>query len=116
MKKLTEKEIEKIRKAPEKANWYYISKYQKLSEAFIREFHEYVIWGYIFHFQELSESFIRQFHDRVWWSSTCRYQKLSEAFLIEFIGEIYTYSLKLNRHIPQEIKDKIIAMKELMNQ
>ena len=74
----------------------------------------YKDWDAISKYWKLDEDFIRRFHDFVWWSSICRCQKLSEAFLIEFIGEIYTYSLKLNRHIPQEVKERIIAMKELM--
>ena len=75
--------IEVIRKNPESVNWYDISKSQKLSEDFIREFKDYVFWHYIFRYQKLSENFIREFKDRSQWYFICINQKLSEDFIRE---------------------------------
>ena len=65
MKPLTKKEIEEIRKNPNKVDWNRISIHQKLSESFIREFKDRVDWNYISMCQKLSEGFIREFKDRV---------------------------------------------------
>ena len=56
---MTSEEIENIRKNPHSVHWYYISKSQKLSEDFIREFKDYVNWYCISAYQKLSEDFIR---------------------------------------------------------
>ena len=42
-------------------DWDEISRYQKLSEDFIREFEDYVDWYEIRHNQNLSEDFIKEF-------------------------------------------------------
>ena len=44
-------------------NWYNISKYQKLSLDFIREFKDKVDWNNVSQFQELSMFFIVKFED-----------------------------------------------------
>ena len=41
---LNEKQKEEFQ---DKVDWYYISRYQKLSEKFIREFQDKVKWNYI---------------------------------------------------------------------
>lgn len=76
--------FEYIRENKDKVNWYYISKYQKLSEDFIREFQDKVDWDSISADQKLSEDFIREFEDRVNWGCLSEYQKLSEDFIREF--------------------------------
>ena len=91
MLSLIKEDIEKIKKYPEVQDWNYISTVYKLSEDFIREFKE-----------------------KVDWSAVSRKQELSENFLIEFIEAIDIFMLKWNKKIPQEVKDRIIAMKELM--
>jgi hypothetical protein len=68
--------------------WPSISKYQQLSEPFIREFHDKVYWPYISCFQQLSEDFIREFKDEVDWSFISQYQKLSEPFIREFKNRV----------------------------
>ena len=44
-------------------SWYYISKYQKLSESFIKEFQDRIDWRCVSQYQKFSESFIREFQD-----------------------------------------------------
>jgi hypothetical protein len=114
MKKLTKKEIEEIRKNPKSQDWLIISHRYKLTEEFIREFRDRVWWVYISYTQELSENFIREFHRKVQWDSISRYQNLSEEFMIEFINDIHIRRLFDNRKIPQDVKDKIIALKSLL--
>ena len=65
-------------------DWYYISRYQKLSEGFIREFKGSVNWYRISEYQKLSEGFIREFKGSVDWYHISIYQKLSEGFIREF--------------------------------
>ena len=64
--------------------WKEISKYQKLSEDFIREFQDMVVWNCISGSQKLSESFIREFQNKVCWGWISMYQKLSESFIRDF--------------------------------
>ena len=73
-----------IRKYQDKVNWRNISNYQKLSEDFIRDHQDKVDWTNISHHQTLSEDFIREFQDKVNWAIICTYQKLSEDFIREF--------------------------------
>lgn len=91
MRKLTREQIECIRGNPENQDWIVLS------------------YGY-----ELPEEFIREFHIFVSWEDILEFQNLSEGFLIEFIDEVDICFLKYNRVVRQDIKDKIIAMKELM--
>ena len=48
-----------------KEQWKDISKYQDLSEEFIREFQDKVDWYWISVSQKLSEDFINEFKDRL---------------------------------------------------
>src|SRR5574344_1767555 len=82
------KELNANYESLEEVNWYYISKYQKLSEDFIREFQDKVYWNRISIYQKLSEDFIREFQNKVDWISISIYQKLSEDFIREFQNEI----------------------------
>jgi len=95
MQDLSEKHLKKIRKNPSQENWNYKLSRYNFTEDLLREFHK-----------EISR----------YWNTICLHQKLSESFLIEFIDKIAPYCLKYNNEISKEIKDKIIAMKELMNQ
>jgi len=95
-------------------DWYTLCKYQEVSESFIREFKDKLDWCFVSKYQKLSESFIREFQDRVDWDYISEYQKLSESFLIEFIDRFRYYCLRRNTRIPQDLKDRIIAMKEII--
>ena len=73
-----------IREFKDQVNWSGISIYQKLSEELIREFKDQVDWSYISKYQKLSEEFIREFKDKVDWDRISKYQKLTEEFIREF--------------------------------
>jgi len=96
---------------PEKVDWFYISKYQKLSESFIREFEDKVNWNRISLYQKLSESFIREFEDKVDWYWVSEYQKLSEEFIREFQDKVDWYYIseyqKLSPEFKEEFKDRL---------
>jgi hypothetical protein len=62
-------------------DWYWISRYQKLSESFIHEHKDLVGGWYISIYQKLSESFIEEHKDLVKWDLISQYQKLSESFI-----------------------------------
>ena len=103
--------IELFREFKDKVNWHEISKYQKLSENFIREFKDYVDWGIISRCQKLSENFIREFQDKVDWWNISKYQKLSEKFIRKFQDKVdwrcISESQKLSEYFMQEFRDKI---------
>jgi hypothetical protein len=94
MKKSVKKEIEfliqeldlncSVEEFKDKVSWYCISKYQNLSEEFIREFQDKINWWNISQYQKLSEGFIREFKEKVSWGCISKYQKLSENFIREF--------------------------------
>ena len=67
-----------------RVNWWHISRYQVLSEAFIRYFQDKVRWMFISQYQNLSEEFTREFKDKVDWMTISQYQQFSKAFKDEF--------------------------------
>ncbi len=73
-KKLTERNINRIRKNPNSQNWEFISVHLKLSEPFIKEFKDKVDWFYISIHQKLSEPFIKEFYNKVYWYQILLYQ------------------------------------------
>ncbi|CCU55591.1 tryptophan repeat gene family [Choristoneura biennis entomopoxvirus] len=86
-----------IREFKDKVDWYNISIHQKLSEDFIREFKYKVNWCRISIYQKLSEDFIREFKNKVEWSNISISQRLSEDFIREF-----KYKTKVDWwHIPR---------------
>ena len=100
-----------IREFQNKVYWYYIVKYQKLSENFIREFQNEVNWYYIVKCQKLSENFIREFQDKMDWIEISSKQILSENFIREFQdkvhwGQISIYQ-KLSENFIREFQDKV---------
>lgn len=101
--------INKLEDIPIEHNfdWDDISKYQKLSEDFIREFHNKVNWNMISKYQKLSEDFIKEFENKVDWDNISMFQKLSEYLIREFHNKVKNYSIlnvvhncgKFNRQI-----------------
>jgi hypothetical protein len=65
-------------------NWEMVSQYQSLSESFIVEFKDKVDWLLVSQYQRLSERFIGEFSNQVSWESVSEYQKLSEDFMIQW--------------------------------
>lgn len=65
-----------------KANWYWISQYQKnyihLSEEFMRYYSNNLHWNIISVEQTLSEQFLMDFKDKVDWYLVIKYQQLTE--------------------------------------
>ena len=96
-------------------DWRYISKCQKLSEDFIREFQDKVYWWYISKCQKLSDDFIREFQDKVSWYEILRYQKLSESFIREFQDKVNWYRIstyqKLSNEFIEEFKGRLYLNK-----
>ena len=100
-----------IREFKNKVYWCRISKYQKLSENFIREFQYEVDWDKISIYQNLSEDFIREFQNKIDWYDVSKYQKLSEKFIREFQDNVYWAYIsayqKLSENFIREFQDKV---------
>ena len=100
-----------IREFKDKVNWDYISLHQKLSEDFIREFQNKVNWDYISRCQKLSENFIMEFQNKVNWFSISINQKLSENFIREFENKVYWFYISkyqiLSENFICEFQDKV---------
>ena len=94
--------FEYIRNNKDKVNWYYISRYQKLSEKFIREFKDKVDWHYISVYQKLSEEFIREFQDKVDWFYISKYQKLSENLIREFQDKVDWFYISVYQTLSED--------------
>ena len=88
----------------DEVNWNRISKSQKLSESFIREFKDKVNWNRISYKQKLSENFIKEFQDKVDWKYISEYQKFSEDFYKEFKDKISIDRLKKNKNMKDNIE------------
>ena len=61
-------------------DWDYISRNQKLSEAFIERYANNVDWFWISEYQKLSEAFIEKYANKVDWLCISECQKLSTKF------------------------------------
>ena len=94
-----------------KVDWFYISKFQKLSEEFIREFKDEIDWVWISEYQKLSEGFIREFQNKVYWNNISAYQKLSENFIREFRDKVKWYDIsvfqKLSESFIREFQNRV---------
>lgn len=64
--------------------WHAVSRYQVLSEKFIREFADYVHWSSICVSQKLSTKFMIEFVDRIEWEEVSRHQYLTSSFIEQF--------------------------------
>jgi len=69
-----------------------ISKFQILSEDFIREFQNNICWHNISYHQKLSEDFIREFQNKLNWKFL-GHNNLSSSFIKEFQYKIDKYYL-----------------------
>ena len=99
----------------EEIDWEKVSRYQKLSENFIREFKDSVNWYWISRRQSLTENFIREFKDSVDWNGISYKQKLSEPFIREFKDSVdwaaISYHQKLSEEFIREFKDLYVESK-----
>ena len=100
-----------IREFKDNVIWYWVSQHQHLSEDFIREFKDRVHWGCISDYQNLSEDFIREFKDRVDWACISAYQHLSEDFIREFQDRVdwdcISIYQRLSEDFIREFKDRV---------
>ena len=100
-----------IREFQNRVNWGYISVNQKLSDGFIGEFKNKINWTYISYHQNLSKNFIRKFANKVDWIYISNNQKLSEDFIREFQYKVDWYCIskyqKLSENFIREFQDKI---------
>jgi len=71
-------------------------------------------WYYISRYQRLSEEFMDDFKDSIMWYYVSMYQEMSEEFLIRHMDRLDLRSLSYNINILKDVKDRVIAMKELM--
>ena len=81
-----------------------MSKYQHLSENFIREFADRVDWDYISIIQHLSEDFIREFADRVDWDYISKHQVLTPEFAKEMKISIRNNSSRTSEEWKELVK------------
>jgi len=96
MKKRVKQELEKILeknkwKSIDDIGWgweYLISRKEKLSEDFIREFQDKLDWWWISNSQVMSENLMRSLQDKINWEESSIYQKFSENFMREFKDKI----------------------------
>ena len=100
-----------IREFQDKVHWDCISIYQHLSEEFIREFKDDVVWNLISIYQHLSEDFIREFKERVDWDGISANQHLSEDFIREFANDVAWECISECQHLSEdfirEFKDRV---------
>ena len=81
-KKKIDKEAKDVKKYLKKHNnnWIDISIKEKLSEDFIRTFHNKVHWEFISIYQKLSEDFIREFRHKLNLDNIIKNQKVNKNF------------------------------------
>jgi hypothetical protein len=113
--KYTEEELEKHIDDFTNIHWWYISKYQTLSEPFIEKYKDLVDWYNISRDQTLSEPFIKKFKDLVQWDYISRDQTLSENFILNNLELINIDWLEENKNISNELFEKVEFMKELQS-
>ena len=94
----------------DKLSWSIICEYQILSEDFIRAHSGYVYWDLISTHQHLSEDFIKEFSSKVSWQLISIHQKLSGDFMREMINHLnFDYICmyqKLSESFIEEFSDK----------
>jgi hypothetical protein len=117
MRKLTNGEIELIRKYPNQVDWDEIT-YKILSENFIREFRNHFNLGLLLLWQDFSEDFIIELSNGIskeeekdFWKMITTHQKISENFIEKHQDKLYwkeiSYSQKLSESFIRKFKDKI---------
>jgi hypothetical protein len=84
-------------------DWRAISKYQKLSEDFIREHVNEVDWNDISKFQKLSNNFINEFNYRVNWKYISAFQNMCLKFATKYRNRIDWFNACFNEHLSEEV-------------
>lgn len=86
--KMDTKTLRKLDKNFGKKEWYYISRYQKLDEDFIRDYADKLDWGVLSQKQKMNMSMIRENVDNINWGEVCSKRKLSEDFMEEHLDKL----------------------------
>ena len=113
-KKYSEKELENNIHLFGFYDWRFISKYQILSEEFIKKHSNKVTWNDISACQTLSEDFIEKHSDKLNWYEISFYHKLSEEFIKKHIDKIDIYWLMENKNISEKIKEEIKTLEDII--
>jgi len=85
-------------------DWNYISRYENLSEEFIRKFKNKVNWRNVLAKQKLSKDFIREFHYKIKDDLTendwilISQKKLNEKFIRKFKDKVYWNYILHNKY------------------
>jgi hypothetical protein len=99
-----------IEKYKDKVDWYYISKYQNLSEDFIEKYKDKLDWNCISRYQNLSEPFIEKYKDKLDWECISAYQNLSEPFIEKYRDKINIETYRKS-HEKKTYKQKLEEVK-----
>ena len=85
---------------------YEISKYQKLSEEYMRKHKDDLDWDIISEYQNLSETFMEEMSDYINWTWVSEKQKISKEFISKNVDKLNLTRL-INRKVslPSEIKN-----------
>ncbi len=73
----------------------------------IEEFKDKADWYFISIYQYLSENFIREFQDKVDWIEISRHQKLSTNFIIEFKNKLDLENMLFHNKITQNFYNNL---------
>jgi hypothetical protein len=71
-------------------------------------------WNLISRYQKLSENFIKKHSDKVNWYEISYYQKLSGKFIKRNVNKINFTLLMMNKNISDGIKNEILTLKEII--
>jgi hypothetical protein len=113
MKKITLKNYKKILGEDEsRYDWEYISKFQKLSEEFIREFQDKVDWNCMSRCSLVSGDFIVEFqHQDFDWNEISAYYKLSLNNIRALQDKVNWFFISMHQNLTdefvKEFRDKV---------
>ena len=88
--------------------WYYISKFQDLSEKFIERHFDKIDWNCISEYQKLSEGFIDRHSKKLNWNFISIHQKLSEGFIAKHADKVDWFYISRFQKLSEEFKKKIL--------
>lgn len=90
-----------LRKRPS-VDWTLVSRHQKLSENFIREYASYLDWYWLSWGQELPERLIEEYEDLVDWCAISSQQELSEDFIKQKLHRLNTHTITLYQELSED--------------
>jgi hypothetical protein len=102
-----------IRKFADKLNWDFVSQYQVLSDDFMREFQESINWNIISQHKTLSEKFMVDFKDRLVWHKIAKHQYLSEDFIFAFHEKLGWKNISEYQSLSSDFIQEVIDIVDL---